>query len=568
MGPGQRRRLVAMLVVVGLTTLGLVSWALRPSYATLYAEMSGQDASAVADYLREQKVPYRLTAQGTAIEVPQDRLYDLRLKTASQGLLGSGTVGLEIFDRGTLPGTDFANRVNLQRALQGELTRTITALNEVSSARVHLVLPEESLFGEPTPPRASVMVNLRGGRAGSLSQEQVAGVQVLVAQAVEGLAPEQVTVVDQHGRVLGGGQDQTGLTAAQQEAKARYESLLRQRLQGMMDSFVGPSKAIVQVEAQMVYETEEISSEQVQPGPVPGVVPTTQGTLRRDHVVKEDYSGGTGRVGGAAGVSSNVFGSTPSGTGGGGGQYSHSEETREYEFSRTTTKTTRPPGKVARLSVAVLVDESIEADERVIASVIQAASGYDASRGDTVEVRKALLEASKLAEEQLKDAEKEAAAQRRGQLLAQVSRYFGGLALAVVLGVFLLSASKQMRVAMERAGLGTGGNGGRGEAADFAHSATGTSGEQARGQAAPQALAPGDAGATTALPGDARGSQQATTASASPQEQMQEGLCRLARDNSPAFASQLRILLAGSATDQETGGPKGTGERGAPAARG
>ena len=125
MTPAQQRRLVILLGVIAVTTAALVSWSLRPNWALLYSDLSSQDAAAVADYLREQRVPYRLAQQGTAIEVPEDRVYELRLKTASKGLLGSSTVGLELFDRSTLPGTDFANRVNLQRALQGELARTI-----------------------------------------------------------------------------------------------------------------------------------------------------------------------------------------------------------------------------------------------------------------------------------------------------------------------------------------------------------------------------------------------------------------------------------------------------------
>ncbi|MCD6351863.1 MAG: flagellar M-ring protein FliF, partial [Armatimonadetes bacterium] len=366
MTPAQQRRLVILLGVIAVTTAALVSWSLRPSWALLYSDLSSQDAAAVADYLREQRVPYRLAQQGTAIEVPEDRVYELRLKTASKGLLGSSTVGLELFDRSTLPGTDFANRVNLQRALQGELARTIGAMKEVASARVHLVLPQKNLFGEETPARASVLVNLRGAK-GALSHEQVAGIQTLVAQAVEGLSPEKVTVVDEHGRILGGQGGDSVLTAAQYESKVRYERLLRERLQSMMDAFVGPYKSVVQVEADVNSESQQVSQEQVQP------IGGGQGALRRESVVKEDYSGGATSTGGPAGASSNLFGATAGTRPGGGGTYSHSEQTREYEFSRTTTKTIKPPGSIRRVSVAVLVDESVTADEQALVPVIQAA---------------------------------------------------------------------------------------------------------------------------------------------------------------------------------------------------
>jgi flagellar M-ring protein FliF len=537
MAPEQRRRLAVLLGLVGTAAIALVIWALRPTYQVLYSELSPQDASALADYLRDKKIPYRLVAQGTAIEVPQDQVYELRLKTAGEGLLASGTVGLEIFDRSTLPGTDFANRVNLQRALQGELSRTVASLSEVSSARVHLVMPEKSLFGEEKPAQASVMVNLRGGK--TLSAEQVHGIQMLVAKAVEGLKPEEVVIVDQHGTVLGGGEGQEMLTAAQLEAKAKYESLMCQRLQQMMDAFVGPNKSVVQVEAQMIYDSEEVNMEQVQPLKTPG------GAIRREHVTKEDYVGGGSAAGGPAGASANVLGQRGGSLPRASGQYTHIEETREYEFSRTTTRTVRPPGKVARVSVAVLVDESVPASTNTIASVLQAAIGFDSRRGDVIEVRKVPLEATKLAETQLKEAEKEAAAQRRGEIMRQASRYLGGLALAVVLGAFLLTASRHMKAAMQKVA---------GESER----------EAARGEETRPSLPEGAEGRAPHIGRTER------RAAEGPTEVLEDTLVRLARENSPAFASQLRLLIGQGGQDHQraegrgggSAGSNGTGETG------
>lgn len=515
MTPGQRARLAATLALVAGCTIALTIWAVRPNYALLYSDLSPEDAAAIAEYLRENKVPYRLIAGGTAIEVPQQRVYDLRLKTASKGLLGSGTVGLELFDKATLPGTDFANRINLQRAIQGELSRTIASLSAVSSARVHVVLPEKSLFGEGKPPQASVLVNLRGGSG--LSGEQVRGIQMLVARAVEGLKPEEVTVVDQTGHILGGAGGSGVLTLAQLEAKARYETLLKRRLQAMLDALVGTNKSVVEVQADMTFEQEEVNSEQIAPPEGMAAAP-----LRREYTITETYSGGTTSTGGAVGVASNVF--APGGARGqtGAGNYSHNEQTREYEFSRTTTKTIRPPGKLQRVTVAVLIDEGVAVDPPTVRSAVEAAIGFDSSRGDIVEVRKVPLEAAKIAEEQGKEASKIAAAERRAELIRQVSRFVGGLALAVVLGLFLLSASKQLRGAMLSRSQG--------------EEMTSVS-EQGRQSA-------------TLTDGTMPALAERGAGGESPQEMqdpslaMRQKLAQHAEENSRAFAHQLRALIA------------------------
>src|SRR5205809_3469 len=197
------RRLVLATTAVGslVAVLALAWWVQRPLYRPLFTNLAAEDASAIVEALRAAKGPFRLEDGGRAILVPAERLYELRLALASHGLPAGGGVGFELFDRQTLGQTDYVQRLNYQRALQGELGRTISRLGGVESARVHLALPERSRFvGEDRRPSASVVVTLAPGRA--LSAAQIDGIVHLVAASVEGLAADGVTVVDAGGRML------------------------------------------------------------------------------------------------------------------------------------------------------------------------------------------------------------------------------------------------------------------------------------------------------------------------------------------------------------------------------
>jgi len=532
MTPAQRVRLGVMLGIVALGTVALVMWALRPSWAVLYTDLSPADAAAITEFLKEQRVPYRLSHGGSVVEVPEDRVYELRIKTASKGLIGSSTTGFEIFDRSTLPGTDFANRVNLQRALQGELSKTIAALEEVSAARVHLVLPEEDLFGESKPAEASVMVKLRG----QLSREQVRGIQMLVAHSVEGLKPEQVTIVDQYGNVLAGGEEgDVMLTASQMEAKIKYEERLKRRLQQMMDAFVGPHKSVVQAEVEMDFERQEISEEQVSP-----VAGSNQGVLKREKTVQEDYKGSGAGVGGPAGAASNVAAGGARALGGTGGQYSHSEQTREYEYSRRIAKILRPPGKIKRIAVAVMVDEGVDVDIQAVKALVEAAIGAQPARGDVVEVRKVPLEQTKIAEKNAKEAEKLAAAQKRARMLSKVGRYVSGLALAVIIGVFLLAASKQMKGALQPAHDVRPQEGAEEEPKALGEGQIVEEGEEAVGM-------------LPAGPEEAEAGEAAAEEEEEPQDELQAKIERYAREHTEAFAAHLRQLIMNGKTGKGGG---------------
>ena len=218
------RRVALATVGIGsmALVLGVAWWAQQPLYRPLFTNLAPEDAGAIVEALKAEKVPFQLEDGGRAVLVPAERLYELRLSLASRGLPEGGGVGFEVFDKQTLGQTDFQQRLNFQRALQGELSRTIGQLAGVEAARVHLAIPERSLFvAQNRRPSASVVVKLVQGR--SLARAQVDGIVHLVASSVEGMETEQVTVVDESGRVLT--QEHRGDDAA--EASPRGSNISR-----------------------------------------------------------------------------------------------------------------------------------------------------------------------------------------------------------------------------------------------------------------------------------------------------------------------------------------------------
>lgn len=426
---------LALVMVGGLVAVG--TWATRPSWAVLYSDLSPADAQAVVEQLGEQAVPYRLAAGGSTVQVPQERLYELRLALAGEGLPASSPVGFELFDRTSLSTSDLQNNVNLQRALQGELERSITTLEEITSARVHLALPPERLFSEETePPSASVVVGLGST---TLASAQVGAITQLVASAVPGLEPQAVTVVDTAGRVLSGGWDGSGglLTMAQIEATRACEESLRAHLQSMLDSVLGAHKSVVRVQAALDFQSQETTRETLDP-------PDGQGALRREEITEEQYSGGagTGEVGGPAGLTGAV-GPTPTGE---RGSYEHRQQTREYEHARTQEHTTSPPGRLQRLTVAVVIDESLGSPVAgQVRQLITAAAGIDPERGDVVTVEAMQIDAIRVAEEEAKLAEADQARRDREQSWQRGARYGGLVLMLALVGAAMMMLSRQLR---------------------------------------------------------------------------------------------------------------------------
>ena len=390
----RQRLLIGILGVSSLLALGLFAvWASKPEYATAYTGLSERDAADIVDILQNIGVPYRLTDNGTAIQVPAQDVYRARLEVARQGLPRGGSIGFELFDQGGLGAlgmTEFTQRVNFQRALEGELARTIAAMENVEQARVHLVIPEKRLFAqEQAKPTASVMLALRPGRR--LSEEQVWAIGNLVASSVEGLEPEYVTIVDVRGRVLAeGGVKRAGegsrlrLSLAQISAERDVETELENRLQRMLDTALGSNKAVVRVSADLNWAQVETTSERYEPQAATG-----SGVIRSFRQTIES-TGGITVTGGVPGVDANVLPIyQPVITSTQEAGLVRNDTVVNYEISKTVMRTVSAPGDIERVSVAVLLDSNdpnLVAQQPAIEQMIRAAIGYNSERGDVVTV--------------------------------------------------------------------------------------------------------------------------------------------------------------------------------------
>lgn len=394
---------LGILVALAAGVAALVSvtlWTQQPDMQVLFANLATEDAGAIVEKLKEAKVPYELGASGTSILVPSAQVHDLRLQMAGQGLPHGGGVGFEIFDRSTLGMSEFVQKLNYRRALQGELARTITQMPDVARARVHLAVPERRLFSaDHDRPRASVVLSLRGSNA--LSRGQIQGIVHLVASSVEGLQPRDVTVVDGNGRLLSegnnGGEGSTRLTGSQLDYQRTLEKDIETRIQTMLERIVGNNKAVVRVSSVLDLRQVEMTEERYDPN---GQV------ARSEQRTQEKANGSNGVMGGVPGVVSNV----PPGQAQEAAQTSstntaNKNEVINYEISRTVAKIIEPTGTIKQLSVAVLVDGTYEpvkeggaadavrkyvarseAEMKQIEEIVKKAMGYSTDRQDQVEV--------------------------------------------------------------------------------------------------------------------------------------------------------------------------------------
>jgi len=353
LGLNQRVSLVvASLAVIG-GLIAVVIWSRRPDYQLLYGRMSEKDAAAIISQLQTQNIPHQVSAGGTAVSVPSDQVYKLRMDLASKGLPSGDGVGFEIFDKGQFGLSDFVQRTNYLRAIQGELARTITQLQGVRAARVMIVQPENRLLltEQGVKPSASVFIDVGGGR---LDSEQVNAIRNLVANAVQGLQPDLVAVVDNRGHVLSDElkQDPTlGSASSQMRYKQQVEDYLSKKVETMLASVIGPGNAVVRVSAEI--DTEATTSTQEKYDP--------DGQVVRSQTITEDTTNSAEQRtnGGAVGVSANIpekAGATdptarPTST----SEQNRKNRTTTYEINRTTTNTTRNPGTVKSVSAAVFI---------------------------------------------------------------------------------------------------------------------------------------------------------------------------------------------------------------------
>lgn len=374
------------MAILAATAAG-IWWGNRPDYAVLFSNVSPQDASAIVEHLRNAKIPYQLSANGTQVEVPSKRVYELRVEMAGQGLPKGTGAGFELFDKMSFGVTDEVQRINYNRALQSELERTLDAMEPVEKSRVHLVLPKEDLwFEENFTPSASVMLKLRS--AGTLSPNQIESVRRLLAGAVKGLIPERVTIVDTQGKVLSAAGEMEingGLSQRQIEFRTQVESRLKNQAEGLLSEILGQGKAAVSVHAEMDFDQTVKERELYTP------VVGRQGLVRseKQNSVQPAAPAAGADAGGAAGTATNLQGYPPAAAfSSGKASTSKNERTVQYEMNRTVERVTTASGTIKKLTVGIFLDGKLESAQLAdIQAVLGRALGIDAERGDQIEVR-------------------------------------------------------------------------------------------------------------------------------------------------------------------------------------
>jgi flagellar M-ring protein FliF len=448
--------------------------------ALLYANLDLKEAASISQALDQAGIKYEAKGDGSTIMVPRDKVASTRLLLSSKGLPTSGSVGYEIFDNTSALGqTDFVQNLNRQRALEGELARTIRSLDGVTFARVQLVLPKRQLFeDEAEEPTASVVIGVAGREP---SSDQVRALQNLVAGAVPNLKPDRVTIVDQNSKLLGGGDGQAAAGQAADDQRSAAEEKIRKQVKELVEGVVGPGKARVQVTADL--DMSQVTTQEEKFDPDGQVVRSTQ-TVEEN--AKQNQPDGSGQVGATANVPGTPGASTTTNNASASGR---TEETTNYEISKTTKTTIDAPGTIKKLSIAVAVDGNTAPGDKGqpgaysprsaqemqhIDQLVRSAVGYDSTRGDQISVinvrfdRDAAADGATATGSKLLDFDKDDL--MRGAELG-VAAIVAALIIFFVVRPLLSAASGgPMAVAGMRAlPAGAGGNGGGGAMAQLIH---------------------------------------------------------------------------------------------------
>ncbi|XHF47744.1 MAG: flagellar basal-body MS-ring/collar protein FliF [Achromobacter xylosoxidans] len=411
---GAAAALVALIVAVAM-------WSSEPKYKVLFSNLDDRDGGAIVTALGTMNVPYKYNDTGTALLVPADRVYDARLQLASQGLPRGGSVGFELMDNARFGASQFAEQINYQRGLEGELARSIESMHTVQHARVHLAMPRQSLFvRERQPPTASVLLNVYPGR--SLSDAQVSAISWLVASSVPELTAENVSIVDQNGRLLSAPTGEgRGMDADQMRMVRETEQRTVERILTILNPLVGPGNVHAQASAEMDFSRREETSEVYRPNQEPG-----QAAIRSQQTSESNHRG----INPAQGVPGALSNQPPAnaqapianppqtqpprpgqpqqqgqqqqqqtatgaGAQGAGGTVSDRRDaTTNYEVDRTISHIKQPVGMLKRLSVAVVVNYVRDKDGEPqalppeelskLTNLVREAMGYSESRGDSL----------------------------------------------------------------------------------------------------------------------------------------------------------------------------------------
>lgn len=444
----QQVAIISAAVAIVLSIIVLVYWANKPVYKILFANLSQEDAAEVVAKLKAKKIPYNLKDSGKTIEVPAKDVYETRIELAKEGLPKGGGVGFELFDKTSFGVTEFAQNVNYQRALQGELARTISTLEEVEEARVHLTLPKERLFiSEDNEAKAAVVIKLKRGEA--LSRDKVKAIASLVVGAVKGLKIQNVQIVDTLGNLLSESLNEENMpyvkTQTQLEYQKKVEKAIAAKINSLLATTLGENNAVAQVTAEIDFDKTEINKEEYDQNPV----------LRSSQTVEIESKNTPNVPQGQPGVEPNLAEPNIQ-QGGTNSTYTKNEETQNFEIGKTVTKQEKAIGNIKRLTIAVVVNDKAQTvkdgkKETVkyvprskeeldkIRSLVAKAAGYDEKRGDQIEVTNVSFDTSQT-ESKLLEKEK------MNELIIQISKY------VMVLIMFLLFYFLVIRPIMKKLG--------------------------------------------------------------------------------------------------------------------
>jgi flagellar M-ring protein FliF len=428
------QKVIAALALVGVLLGGaaFTRWVGQPTYAPLFSNLAGSDASAIVDQLNSDGVSYQLQDGGQTVLVPKDVVYAERVKLSGAGLPAAEASGYSLLDQQGVTASQFQQQVTYQRALEGELAKTVQAISGVQSAVVHLAIPQKDVFlDQQKQATASVLVSTRPGA--TLSSDQVQSIVHLVASSIEGMDPTQVTVVDGKGQLLSSPTD-GGVGAgssSREEMTADYESRQVKNLQTMLDRVLGTGHAVAQVTAQLNFDAIESTNEKLTSNPTTAPVAETTTT--------ETYKGTGGGAGGVLGTDNLAVPSSGSGN----GSYDKKSTTKNNSISKETVKTKAAPGALARQSVSVVIDAKTPGLQVAqIQQMVSTAAGIDAKRGDTISVTSLPFDttAAAAAAAELQKADQ---AQQKQVLMGYVKQGAIALVLLLALLVFWLKRRKK-----------------------------------------------------------------------------------------------------------------------------
>ena len=429
-------------VVIGLLAVGLLlggfffyNWITAPTLSPLFSNLASTDASAIVDELNAEGVSYQLADGGSTIMVPNDQVYNLRLTMSGKGLPAGQDTGYSLLDQQGITTSEFQQQVTYQRAVEGELAKTLEAIKGVNTAVVHIALPKDQVFvADQGKPTASVLLDLGAGT--QLSGEQISAVTNLVSSSIEGMDPKDVTVADSDGQVLSAAGQVSAAAGDQRSAmETDYEDRLAANAQKILDQVLGPNHAVVSVRADLDLSQRQSTSESYSYNQGTPPISSSQST--------ETYSGTGGAVGGVLGPEN-----TGTATGSGNSAYNKSDTTDNNAVDKTTTTTQDAPGSIKRLTVSVVMDGTVAGNlnQQQVQSLIGNAVGLDTARGDAITV--AAMPFDTTAAQQAK-AEVEAAkkAEQQAQMWSLVKT--GGIALGILLVILIVWLRSRRRGEVE-----------------------------------------------------------------------------------------------------------------------